>query len=736
MSRARLAVFLLAFALAVLAAVGTPSGRGREVVYVLDVSRSHGPAADLLRERLRGWHEKGPFSDRTPRVILAGVTAVEAGGEPPPEFAEGSRVDLGLELARRTLGAADRVVVLSDGRFDHAAAAAQARALAEAGATVAFAGPLAEPALDVRLVPRGFARVEGGQARVRVAVTGTNREPKEVALSVLGAAEPARARLVLQPGGLEEWEALVPVGPSVRRLTVAIEGAGDAAPSNDELPVAVERDERRAIVVGAQSGVQRPVIVDALKESGWSCDLVDDLAVLDGRELAFADLLVLVDQPVGEAVEDRVRQIESAVTQGGLGLWVVGGEHAFRGGNYAASRLDDLLPLSSRPEGGRSITVLLDTSGSMEKDGRLVRAVDAISELAGGLAPSDRLVVIPFAQEPAAPVPPEPASPADFLAAALPALRRIAAHGGTRLLPALDAVLARSEPEGLKRVLVIVTDARDDQVAVEDLAARREAMLRKKIESIVVWLDPAAESMPRAHAMATARVVDAGGVAPRVLLEVVEDRVLTPGPLESVRPGGAAGPAIAWWNTVREGSGAQVALATQEKRPLMATAFRGAGQTAAWAAWPVEKSAAATLARGWANVVARPADWKRLSVRREGARLVVTMPAESVPQRPLRVLSSGGSGDPMPLHELTPGVFEVPAAACPGDALTLFDGEAVFALAPIPPAGDPEYAFPPGLPSAAGPPASPAPARRLRAPWAALSALAWAGGMLLRRRAA
>jgi Mg-chelatase subunit ChlD len=735
-SRARLAVFTLAFALAVLAAVGTPSGGGREVVYVLDVSRSHGPAADLLRDRLRGWHERGPFADRTPRVILAGAGAVEAGGEPPPGFAEGSRLDLGLELARRTLGRADRVVVVSDGRFDHAAAAAQARALADAGATVSFAGPLAEPALDLRLVPRGFARVEGGQARVRVAVTGTNREPREVALSVLGGSEPARAKLVLPPGGVEEWEALVPVMPSVRRLTVAIEGAGDAAPANDQLPVLVQRDERRAIAVGAQSGLQRPVIVEALKESGWSCDLVDDLASLDLRELALADVLILVDQAVTEADQDRVRGIESAVTEGGLGLWVVGGEHAFRAGNYAASRLDDLLPLSSRPEGGRAITVLLDTSGSMEKDGRLLRAVDAVAELAAGLAPSDRLAVIPFAQAPAAPIPPEPASPADFLAAALPALRRLAPHGGTRLLPALDAVLAGTGPEGLKRVVVMVTDARDDQVSLDDLAARREALLRKKIDSIVVWLDPAPESMPRAHAMATARVVEAGAIAPRVLLEVFEDRVFTPGPLESVRPGGASGPAIAWWNTVRAGAGAQVALTTKDERPLMATAFRGVGQTAAWAAWPVEKQVAAKLAGGWVKVVARPADWKRLSVRRDGARLLVSMPPASAPPRPLRVLSSGRTGDPAPLHELTPGVFEVPAAACPGDSLAIFEGDAVFALAPIPPAGDPEYAFPPGLPPGAGLQPSPAFAGRLRAPWAALAALAWAAGMLLRRRAA
>ena len=126
-------------------------------------------------------------------MILAGSTAVQDGGPEPPSMAEGSRIDLGLALARRSLPDADRIVVLSDGRFDHSAAAREVSLLAAAGTRVQFAGPLAAPALDMRLVPRGAAEVEAGVARVRVGVTGTNREPRQVTLSVLGGERAAGA---------------------------------------------------------------------------------------------------------------------------------------------------------------------------------------------------------------------------------------------------------------------------------------------------------------------------------------------------------------------------------------------------------------------------------------------------------------------------------------------------------------------------------------------------------------
>jgi von Willebrand factor type A domain len=727
-SRARLAAFLLAFLLACLAAVGTARPGASEVVYVLDVSRSHGPAPDLLLNRAEAWHAHGHLRDRKARVILAGATALPAGSGLPPGLAEGSRVDLGLELARRTLGAADRVVVLSDGRFDHAAILEPVRALAAAGATVQFGGPLAEPALDFRLVPLRDAPVQGGEARVEVGVAGTNREAREVTLVVGGGATALRSKVVVSPGAVEKCELLVPVAPGTSRLTVAIE-ASDAAASNDELSIALRRDERRALVVG--EGAQSQAIIDVLRASGAECDVWTSLQTVDIGHLGGADLIVLVDLPI---VEGRhvIPLIEETVTVAGAGLWVVGGPRAFGAGGYAGTRLDDLLPLSSRPFRQRDVSVLLDTSGSMEKDDRLRRAVDAIVRLADGLDPRDRVQVLPFAAAPGQAVPAEPASPEVFLLSAVPALRRIAAHGGTRLLPVIDAALARAAASDRESVFALVTDARDDEVKDDELAARGRALRDRKAAVIVLLLDPAPETEARVRLLLPNTVVSipADGWTPRVLLDALELGSWERGPFESVRPGGGAGPHLAWKNRVREGREALVALRTAPGEPVMATAFRGAGRTAAWAAWPVEAADAAALTKEWAERVARPVGWKRISARREDGRVLVSMPPAAVPEAPLALADGGGV-----LRERTPGVFEVPDPGPASGSLKILQGTQIFGTVALPAAGDPEYAFPAGLPAAA--PDDEAPSRaRLRAPWAALSAAAWAAGLLLRRRGA
>jgi hypothetical protein len=735
-SRAFLTASLLASILCVLAVVGTPAGAGAsgEVVYVLDVSRSHGPGPGLLRDRLGAWRRQSAWAGRPARVVLAGAGAI-VDGDVPAGFEDGSRVDLGLELARRVRGAADTVIVLSDGRFDHAAAARQVAALAAEGVTVRFEGPLAQPASDLRLEPRGAARVAGGRARVRARVAGTNLEPRGATVTVIGSEGPVRSELAVVPGIGAEWEALVPVGDAERSLTVRLAPADgpDAAPGNDALVVPLERDRRRAALVGDRARPEREVVARALRDASFDVDEAGALADLGAAALAGLDLLVLVDQPMPGVPKDLLGAIEAAVTEGGLGLWVVGGARAFGAGGYAATPLETLLPLSSAPAEPRRVAVVLDTSGSMEKDARLSRAVDAVVYLAEGLGPHDRLQALPFADEAMSPVPASFAAPEDFLKSALPVLRRIVPRGGTRLLPALDAALSRPPEPGWRDVLVLVTDARDDAVALADLRARRDRLRAAGADAVVVLLDPAGETRARAEAIATGPVVAVTEVGPRLLLDAVAPEAFAAGPAESVLPDGRPGPRVAWKNRVRATGGALVALRGADQAPLAATAFRGAGRAAASAAWPAQEDAALALAREWTAATARPAEWRKIAVRREGGWLVVTLPPEGVPAGPLRARGDGGVA--RELAERTPGVFELPADAAPGPHLTILDGDRILAAVAAPPAGDPEYAEEPWLPPA-GPPAAPGRAARTRAPWAVLAALSWAAAVLVRRRAA
>lgn len=320
----------------------------------------------------------------------------------------------------------------------------------------------------------------------------------------------------------------------------------------------------------------------------------------------------------------------------------------------------------------------------------------------------------------------------EFLATAIPVLRKIAPRGGTHLLPALDAALARPRSADLKSVFILITDARDDQVSDRDLFVRQRAMRQDKIDSIVVLLDANDETKNRAQIVATQGVITVSDYGPRILVQLLEGEPFVLAGVDSVVPGGTAGPRIAWRNRVRGGRDALVLLETKEHEPLMASAFRGVGRTAAWAAWPIERHEAVALAREWGLKAARPAGWKQIAARREGDRLIITMPPAGVPAGTLSARAEAGKAL-VALRETAPGVFDLPAAACLGPYLTVLEGERVVAVVPVPPAGDPEYAWPAFQPvTGSQEPASPA--GRLRAPWALLAALAWALALVLRRQ--
>jgi hypothetical protein len=164
----------------------------------------------------------------------------------------------------------------------------------------------------------------------------------------------------------------------------------------------------------------------------------------------------------------------------------------------------------------------------------------------------------------------------------------------------------------------------------------------------------------------------------------------------------------------------------------MAQAFRGIGRTAAWAAWPVEPAHASKLVREWVEKTARPAAIGRVRIRRERDRLVLAIPPEKVPPAGLRARLES-AGPEVALEETAPGVFELRDPRGALEVVTLLDRDRVFAVVPVPPSGDPEYAYPALLPQGVSPPEGAASAR-LRAPWAILAALAWAAALFLRRR--
>ena len=146
---------------------------------------------------------------------------------------------------------------------------------------------------------------------------------------------------MVPPGAIEEWEALVPVGAAVavahgahRGRRRARRGARERRARDPGRARRAPRARRRGAV-----GSSAPRHRRGPRRVGMSTiDQLDDLTDLTRRRLA-GRRPPRARRSAGRGSPRRsaLAEIETAVTEGGLGLWVVGGEHAFGAGGYAAT---------------------------------------------------------------------------------------------------------------------------------------------------------------------------------------------------------------------------------------------------------------------------------------------------------------------------------------------------------------------------------------------------------------
>jgi hypothetical protein len=732
------ALAALAAAAALAGAVGIPGGApDRDVWIVVDASRSHGPDAGQLLARAAAVAAPRDSGARAGFVVygadarLVADPAERSATAPPPApppltagFADGSRPELAFALvrARATPGRAAEILHFTDGRSDPAAFARAAAESAAAGFPVAAGGALAAPAEDVRLRPRGAAEPVGdGRVRVRAVVAGTHRSRRAVRVVAEPPAAGDAATLDVPAGGEAEFVATfaLPDDAATATLRIADHGGDDARAANDALTVPVARRERRALWIddGAFAGVDRAALRDAL--GAFRTERRKHLAAASAADFADADLVVLVDQDAtAPAAAARLDALASAVVDGGTGVLIVGGPRAFRAGGYAATPLERIAPLSSRPDRGRDVRVLLDASGSMEQGGRYARALDAVRLLWESLGPDDVLRVRPFAL---APRPPQPAEPGGAAAAgaALAALRDAAPAGGTRVLPAFEAELSTPPSAGRRSVYALIGDADDDALdRADSVAALRARLDAASVERFVLLLDPRPETEARAAALG-GRVERVRDLAPRVLLDALEGGSFSAEPTETVDAGGDPAGAVPWRNRVRDAESARTLLRAADRAPLAATARRGLGTTAA-VACPVDAPTLDALIAA----AARPAALGGAFAERRGGDLAVFAPRARFGPPPVAcALRIAGAGD-VPCEEREPHVFTTPwrdlYAGARAAVVDAADGRA-YAVASVLPADDPEYVFPPGSASG-GAGNGPTPVGRSRRPalWLAL----------------
>ena len=330
---------------------------GMNTFFLLDRSDSVPSALqESARATANRWAREAEKSDKAGYLVFGTDAALEAeatsGGETEKIQAVvgGDRTDIGSAIRLGTAAFPEsgqkRLVLLSDGNEnlgDAQQAMAQAR---DQGVT-----------LDV--LPIGARR--GGDVSVRkIGLPGLVKRGATFEARIFiaaDAAQPARIRLLRNDRLLGEQSVTLEPGKNLFTFPqtleeagfygyeVQVEAAGDTVAQNN-----------RATGFVSVRGTPRILLVSALPEEdrnlaqALQADFNLRTVGIAGfpttlAEMQDYDALFLSNIAAGDLGQDRMRLLESAVRDFGLGLVVLGGDNAFTAGGYRGTPLESALPL-------------------------------------------------------------------------------------------------------------------------------------------------------------------------------------------------------------------------------------------------------------------------------------------------------------------------------------------------------------------------------------------------------
>jgi Ca-activated chloride channel family protein len=248
---------------------------------------------------------------------------------------------------------------------------------------------------------------------------------------------------------------------------VTIAQPGDTVSGNDTAAVVTHvTSAPRVLVVGdAGSPVSQLLAGQRLRVTAIAPGAMPVDVAAYGRY----DQVVLDDLPTKQLRPSQVAALDDAVRDGGLGLLVLGGPHAFSLGGYWRSPLQQILPVSSRVPGNLqrrnlAIELVLDHSGSMiDLAGgvpKIVMARSAARETAGFIAAHrDQLGIIDFDIVPHLLLAMQTVIPGVSQRRVNRTIETLHANGGTNIYLGLKAGLAQLLTSTAKvRHLILMTD--------------------------------------------------------------------------------------------------------------------------------------------------------------------------------------------------------------------------------------------------------------------------------------
>lgn len=476
--------------------------RARTVVALIDASDSVGPEeAEASRASALSLFKSLASEDRAASIVFAGAPTVLAGPLPPQqaiaaleaaslEARQSGATDLSAAIAAgnelAALGPGRHYLYLfSDGRASSGRGLFDSSPKASSkSAAVVYALPSGKRGADA--LSLGLSAPESAHPGERVVldwkIESLTARNLQYQLRVDGKlVERGSARL---EKGSNELPISVDAGSAGRR-EVLVEELREDGSSPEEMRagayVAVG-GAARVLVVSRDEVKGRSPLAAALGTQGMATTAGGTEALPDS-EAGFANYsaVVLDDIPALEITEGQQSALRDYVAAGG-GLLVVGGESSLGRGEYYATLLEDMLPVSTDFRQRLMFTrakllFVIDHSGSMSDTvGTMTKQMAAMKGVAASiplLNPLDEVGIIGFDSTPAWVLPFTPAREREKI---LGSLSHLGDGGGTDLEAALEEVLRGFGEQGpTKRHAIVLTDGQTGEADFPGLCARLAA---------------------------------------------------------------------------------------------------------------------------------------------------------------------------------------------------------------------------------------------------------------------
>jgi Ca-activated chloride channel family protein len=322
-----------------------------------------------------------------------------------------TNIESAVALARSLpVGGNRRIVLVSDGAENLGSVQNQVAQAARDGVPIDVVRVAGAGNDDLRIdsVTAPAAIWQGEQPNVLVTVSTVVAGPARLELIVDGAVVGAQdAALAV---GLSTYSFTLPeVGPGFHALAVRVSGDEtlDQFGDNNAAPLALIVRDAPAVLLIAATGSDPSRLSNALTTRGAEVtNVTPDRVPVQMSVLSTYDAFVLDNVPASALQVEQIAGLQEATRTLGKGMIVIGGTSSYGPGQYANTRLEEMLPVNVKVTDGRerqtvALLLIVDHSGSMAYDplhetSKIDMAKEAMRLAGDALTDGDTIGILSF----------------------------------------------------------------------------------------------------------------------------------------------------------------------------------------------------------------------------------------------------------------------------------------------------------------------------------------------------